>query len=389
MGLRKWFQGWLLNSDGTSSLKDCQFFDLLIETAYKKLAINTAINLIANALVLSRFETYVQGKKVLGKNYYLFNVKPNQNQNATEFIHELVTNILYDNEALVIMMDEDIFIADDWNRKEFAFKENIYTEVVIRGLKLDRAFNESEVYYFKLNNERVVKLIDELYLSYGKLLAAAMNSYKRSNALRSILEIDSQGPLTDEEQKARDDLFNVQFKNFFEAEGGAMLPLSKGLKWVDVKSNSGGNTTSRDVRAIVDDVFDYVATAFHVPKGLLKGDLADVEGQVDSFLMFAVNPIAELLNDGINCKLYTREEYLQRTYLKVNTIMVKYVDPTKMATALDKMFASGLTSIDENRELMGFEPTGEDWAQEHYITKNYQRAEERLNESATKGGEEV
>lgn len=388
MGLSEWFMGWFRNEDGTTSLKDCIIMDLQVETQYKKAAIDTAINLIANALVRSKFHTFEKGKRVRKDNYYLFNVRPNQNQNATEFIHKLVSNLVYNNEALVIMMEKDLYIVDKWEKNEFAFKENIYKKIEFNGLKMERAFNESEVFYFKLNNERIVSVIDSLYNSYGKLLAASMSNYKRGNSMKAIVEIDSGVSLTTEDQEAREDLFNVQFKNFFTAEGGAVLPLSKGLNYKEVKSSSGTNTTSRDIRAVVDDIYDFVSTAFHIPKGLLKGDLADIEAQVDAFLMFTVNPIAELLNDEINRKMYTKEEYLNRTYLKVDTMMVKYVDPTKLAVALDKMLSSGTTNADENRELMGFEPLNEKWSQEYYITKNYQRAEDFMNTSATKGGDE-
>jgi hypothetical protein len=60
-------------------------------------------------------------------------------------------------------------------------------------------------------------------------------------------------------------------------------------------SGSGKNgqpaQNSRDIRAFVDDIFDFTATAFHIPRGLLKGDLADVEKQTDNFLMFRINPL--------------------------------------------------------------------------------------------------
>lgn len=385
MGLINWLRTFL-NPDGTMSLQ-AVVQNLQVETYYKKLAIDSAINLIANALARSKFRTFEKGKNIRGNNYYLFNVKPNINQNATAFYHELVSNLIYDNEALVIMQNDELYIASDWTKTDFAFKDNIYSDVRVSNLKLDKAFNEQEVFYFKLNNDRIVQVIDSLYDSYGKLLSASMGAYKRGNAMKALVEIDSTVSLTDADQEAREDLFNVQFKNFFTAEGGAVLPLSKGLNYKEVKSSSGTNTTSRDIRAVVDDIFDFVATAFHVPKGLLKGDLADVEGQVDSFLMFAVNPIAELLNDEINRKMYSKQDYLNRTYMRVDTMMIKYVDPTKLAVALDKLLSSGTTNADENRELMGFEPLNEKWSQEYYITKNYQRAEDFLNNSTTKGGE--
>ncbi|MDZ5712247.1 phage portal protein [Jeotgalibacillus sp. HH7-29] len=393
MGVFDIFSGWLTSNKTSGSLKDCYIYDLQVETFYKRLAIESSTNLIANAIVRSKFFTYEKGKKKRASNYYLFNVAPNQNQNATQFFHELISNLIYENEALAIMINDQLYIADSWEKTEFTLRENIFNKVKSGTLTFDRSFNESEVLYFKLNNERITEVINGLYKSYGKLLAAGMNNYKRSNAMRGLVEMETLLPQTEEESAAREDLFTNQFKNFFQAEGGAVLPISKGMNYKEVKSSSGSNSTSRDIRAIVDDVIDLVSMAFNVPKGLLKGDLADIEGQVDSFLMFCINPIAELLNDEINRKMYSKADYLDRTYLKVDTTMVKYVDPTSLATALDKMLASGLTNVDENRELAGLEPIGEEWAQKHFITKNYQEVEDYLEngpnvkQTSMRGGE--
>ena len=45
----------------------------------------------------------------------------------------------------------------------------------------------------------------------------------------------------------------------------------------------------------------------------------------------------------------------------------------------DKLIASGMLSVDETRDKAGLIPTGEAWAQSHYITKNY---------TTTQGGEQ-
>lgn len=388
MGFRDWV-GNFLWTDNRLSLKDCSIFELHTKIHYREIAINTAINLIANALVRSKFYTYEKGKRVFKNNYYLFNVAPNMNQNSTEFNHRLVSDLVNNNEVLVVMIDDQMFIADSFVKKEFALRENIYTDVQIGELKLTKSFIESEVLFYKLNNSKMREIIDSLYADYGKLIAASTRSYLRGNAIRGIVDVETTGALTDDQQKARENLFTVQFKNFLEAEGGSILPLTKGLTYTEVKSNSGNGATSRDVRAIIDDMFDIVATALHIPKGLLKGDLADVSGQVDAFLMFCINPIAELINDENNRKIYTKEEYLERTYLRVDTTMVKYVDPTSIATALDKLLSSGTTTIDENRTSIGLEPTNEPWAQEHFITKNYQEIKNYLevNSISARGGD--
>ena len=69
-----------------------------LQLYYKKFAIDSVISLIANALVMSEFQTLENGKEVKKNNYYLLNVEPNKNQNATEFWHEVVSKLIYDNE---------------------------------------------------------------------------------------------------------------------------------------------------------------------------------------------------------------------------------------------------------------------------------------------------
>ncbi|MDW0112214.1 phage portal protein [Sporosarcina saromensis] len=382
MGLRDWFWSFARGPDNTVMLDACSS-ELFVEVFYKKLAIDSSVNLIANALVKSRFRTLEKGKIKKGNIHYLFNVKPNKNQNASEFIHEMTSNLLYDNEVLVVMLDDELYIADDWERKEFAIKENIYSKVTIRNLTLERSFNESEVFYFRLNNENILEVINGLYASYAKLLTAGMNSYKRKNSKKYFAKLGSLFSQQDEDQDDLSEMFSEQFKKFFNAEGDALWPMQEGIELEEAGERSEKDKTdSRDIRAIIDDIFDFVAMAFHIPKGLLKGDVADVSDMTDNFLTFCVNPIAELIGDEINSKMYTKDEYLEGTRLKVDTSLIKAIDITTMANAVDKFLSSGTHNPDENRDMLGLEPLNEEWSKEYYITKNY----ESSNQTA-RGGE--
>lgn len=381
MGLYSFFKKWFspegnLNDQGI-------FIDLAVEYHVKKLAVETCVNLIANTLVRCPIRTFEKGKEIIGNNHYLFNVQPNQNQNASQFFHEFVSKLVHDNECLIVMQNDQLYVADDFDLKEYAFFENTYSNIVVNGYKLNKSFQESEVLYFQLNNKKVKNVIDDLYGSYGKLLSAAMNYYKRSNALRVKLSLKGNFSQDDESQEEREKMFNEQLKRFLEAEGAAALPLQDGITLEELENLSNSGRTSRDIRALVDDIIDFVSMGFLIPKGLIKGDLADVEGQTDNFLMFCIIPIAELIEDEGNRKIYKKDGYLNRDYLKVDTRFLKYVDIVKLATALDKLFSSGTHNTNENRRLVGAEPIDEDWAEEYHITKNYESIKEVL-----KGGEE-
>lgn len=381
MGLYSFFKSFFTPE---GKLSDTIVLDLAVEYYVKRLAVQTCVNLIANTLVRCPIRTYENGKEIFGNNHYLLNVEPNQNQNASQFFHEFVSKLVLDNECLVIMQNEQLYVADSFERKEYAFYENVYKNVVVNDFQLDKQFKESEVLYFELNNKKIKNVIDDLYNSYGKLITAAMNYYKRSNALRVKLKIESSGPQTDEEQANREDMFNSQLKRFLEAEGAAAWPEQDDVTLEELQNLSNSGRTSRDIRALVDDIFDFVSTAFLIPKGLIKGDLADVEGQTDNYIMFCIAPIASQIEDEANRKIYKKDGYLKRNYLRVDTSMIKYTDIVKLATAMDKLISSGTHSANENRMLIGKEPINEDWANEHYITKNYQKAENFFE-----GGEEV
>ncbi|MES9699241.1 phage portal protein [Bacillus sp. LBA3-1-1.1] len=385
MGLIDWIGGWFGNRN--RSLLKSHFYEASIDYFFKKLAVNTCVDLIANTLVRCEFQTFEKGKEVRKGNHYLFNVQPNQNQNASQFMHSLVSHLIYDNECLVIMHNDQLYVADNFSKEEFALRENWYTNVTINDFTFtQKVFKESEVFYFKLNDENIMNVIDGLYGSWGKLITSATNIYKRSNAMRVVVKGDFLRAQTDEMQDQIDAMFNDQFKAFFEADNaGAVFQLQDGYTLDNFSNTSKGNKLdSRDIKALVDDIIDFVSMAFHVPKGMLKGDVVDVSKQTDNFLMFCINPLIELITDEINRKFYTKEEYLGRTYLKVDTSRIKYVDITQLANACDVFFRIGVNSINDILRILGREPIDEEWADMRYVTKNYESVE---NTESLKGGE--
>ena len=351
------------------------------EIYYKEFAIQSCISIIANALVLSEFQTFEKGKKIKKNNYYLLNIEPNINQNSTEFWIEVISKLVYKNECLIVQENNQLFVAESFSVKKFAYYEDVYSNIIIRELPLTRSYLESEVFYLKLSDENIKSLIDGLYVDYSKLLASAMSAYKRSNGRKGILKLKSLFSQTPKNQEIMTDLMNNKFKKYFESDN-AVLPIQEGLDYEESKVQSNIKD-SRDVRAVINDIIDFVAAAFHVPSGIIKGDIAGVAQQTDNFLMFCINPIAKLITSEINRKMYGKENYLQRTYVKVDTQIIRNVDIEKISKSADLLFRIGVNSINDNLVLIGKEPLDEDWANEHYVTKNYQSV---LNPSL-KGGE--
>lgn len=373
-----WFLG-LFDKNNTVSL-DVHVGALATEVFYKELAIQASINLIANTVARSEFRTFEKGKEIKKDNYYLFNVEPNKNKSASKFWRDVIHKLVYDNECLVIQQDNHFYVADSFDTDKYVFKENIYRNIVIQDYRLKDTFTESEVLHFELHNGKIKDIIEKLYNSYGSLITASQKHYKRNNARRGTLTIPTNYPQTDKAQQELQKLLNDKFKRFFDAEGGAVLPLTNGIEYDELENTNGvkGGIEGRDIRAFIDDVFDFVAIGFQIPPQLLRGNVADTDKAVNNFLTFCINPLAELLTDEINRKMYGKKNFIESTYVKLDTSNIRAVDIKDIAGALDVLVRIGAYSVDDCLKYLGMEPLNTDWSKARWMTKNYERIDQRF-----------
>ena len=360
--------------------------DLAAEVYYKELAVQACVNLIANTVARSEFLTYEKGEATKKDNYYLFNVEPNQNKSASKFWRDVVHKLVYDNECLVIQQNDKFYVADSFTVKKFAFKEYIYSNVVVDEYALSGSFVESQVFHFELHDEKIRAVIEGLYDSYKKLIAASQKRYKNSVSRRGKLTVPSNYPQTDKAQADLQTLMSTRFKKFFEADSDAVIPLTNGLAYEELTKDAGTKDSSdnKAIRQYIDDVFDFVAIGFQVPPQLLRGNVADTDKAVNNFLTFCINPLAELITDEVNRKLYGKKAFLERTYVKLDTSRIRAVGIEDVANAMDVLVRIGAYSIDDCLKLLGLEPFDADWSRARWMTKNYSPIEE-----AVKGGENV
>ncbi|MBO0450762.1 phage portal protein [Candidatus Enterococcus murrayae] len=364
----------------TRSLDD-YFYSLKVDYIYRKFAIETCIDLIANAMSKAEFKSYENSKFTKNEMFYRLNVAPNGKTNATEFRKKMIRRLIYYNEVLIVSpsnSSSELFIADSWNVEEYGMKDDIFSQVQINNVVLDREFKESEVIYFEYADEHIRQVVDAYYSAYGKLISSAMNVYKRSNAKRLVMKGNLFRPQDGTAQAEINEMMTAQFKDFMEADNaGSVFQLQEGYTLEDISGNAQSN--SRDIKNLIDDIYEMTSSAFHVPKNLLKGDLSGLSDQVDAFLMFEINFIAELIQDAFNASIYEMDEYLAGNYLRVDTTMIKVVGFKELVEAGDKAIGSGQFTINEMRERDGNDRVDDPRADKIYITKNY--------DDATKGGD--
>lgn len=390
MGIFDWVRAWFGIKEGSKEIKlnsteKQELYSAMAEIQIRELALWTAINLIANSISKCEFKTFYKHEEVKGKEYYLFNVSPNINQSSSQFLKKLISTLLLKNECLVIEENENLLVADSYDTNEYALYENEFTNVKVGDLEFKKTFFMSKVLFFKLSEKNMNSVIAGLYESYGKLISYSMKSYQKSRGNRGTLQISSVAQGKPDFKEKVEDMLNNRFKTFFNADN-AVLPVYEGYKYDELASKTYSSEGTRDIRAMIEDIFDFTAKGLTIPPALLRGDVQGTNDAVDNLLTFCIDPLVDMLQEEINRKRNGYENYVNGTYLSIDTKAIKHVDLLSVSTAIDKLISSGAFTINDIRKLVGETEVKEEWANKHFITKNYSPVENILDIA---GGENI
>ena len=341
--------------------------------AIEDFSIQMAINMLAGLIAKCEFCTYIKGKKKKADEYYLWNVEPNVNQNSSQFMQELISRLLFFNEALVVEVGGQLIIAEDFTQNEYAVYPNSFTGVTRGTLKFDKTFYMPDVLYFKLNNQDIRALLSQLMDGYSDLLNMAVRKYKRAGGRKGVAKIDRTNGGDKKFQEQLKNLFNHKFKAYFEAEN-AVVDLPKGVEYQEITGEGSKKSTSevKDISDITKEAMSRTAQAFRMPPALLQGDIADMEKVVDELLTVCVDPLADLIQTEINRKRYGKTAFLAGTYLRVDTTCIKHIDIFSIANQADKLISDSIYNVDEIREKIGDAPLNTWWSKQYVRTKNYE-----------------
>lgn len=384
---------WLIGKTATETSSgtdvDCRIFiELAQEYALRELAFESCVNMIANALGKCEFKTYQGGKEIKGGEYYTWNIEPNPNQNSTAFLHKLINRLYRDNEALVISTigpggREYLNVADSFRQLHaYPVKENQYQNVVVGDKTYPQTFLESDVLHLKLNNRDIKKVLDAMYSTYSKMIAASEKAfgYEFGQHWKVHLDRSPQGDEEFEEQFAK--ILEKQIKPFLQNDN-AVLQEYNGYDFQNMAPAS--KSTSRDIRALYDDIFDFTARAFHIPTVLLSGEIAGTSDAFTRWLTLCIDPLCDQLQEEANRKRYGYYAWKQGNYLRIDTSSLIHFDMFAQAGNVDKLVSSGVFTVNMILEAAGIPPIDEAWANEHFITKNYAPIAEVLK--SLEGGE--
>lgn len=387
MGLTSWLGEHIFKSKmvKAEAIGEESIGEIYAELFVRELAFWACVNLMAKTVSKCEFKTFYRGKEIKGDEYFLWNYSPNKNQSSTVFLNQLISTLYRENEVLIVEASGSgqLLVAEGYQHEKFALQDDVFKGVTARGFTFSREFYQPDVLFVRLNEQNMRPIINGVYACYEKLLNYGMKAYQKSRGMKGTLEVDAAMSGTEEERKKLDELFGNSFKTFAQAEN-SVLRLNKGLKYNSL-TLPGKNEGTRDIRAMIDDVFDITAKGFGIPPALLSGKVAGTEDAVDDFLTFAVDPLVKLLETEINRKRYSKREISEGSCIKINTRAIKHIDVMDAPAGIEKLISSGVYCVNDIRILLGEPIIDEPWAWQHYITKNFEEIAGALH--GLKGGE--
>ena len=351
------------------------FWEAAQEFQIRNLCYNVCKDMIANAMGRCEFKIYRNGKEYRGNEYYLWNIEPNANQNSSAFIHKLIDRLYDDGETLIIATKggsakEQIVVADSFSMLDTSpEKPNVYTGVTVGSYTYGENFSENEVMHLILPNPDVKKIIDGMYSCYYQMVDAAVKAYTWGQGQHWKVHVNQVTQGAEGWAATFQEMIQAQIKPFIESNG-AILPEFDGYNYEDVGGKNRAGSNTRDIKALIDDIFSFTAKAMLVPAVLVDGKVEATGDANSRFLTYCIDPLCDQLHEESTRKRFGLEEWKRGNYMQVDSSGIIHFDLFANAANVEKLVGSGVFTINDILLAVGRAPINEEWANKHFMTKN-------------------
>lgn len=367
-------------------------FDILLGKKNKSDYIYTlaeahAIDLIAKTIAKCEIQIFAQNRntqkieETKDDTYWRLNLQPNYNENGTMFLYKLVTKLLTNQSALIVI-NKDIsnskllYVADDFNCNDTILYGKIFSNVTVsdnegNSLKLHKNYSLEDSIYYSLKNSNLTTAKESFKTNSAKILNTISKNFLKVNTPKwrlkfpgtqpTMIDIETKQPITYDKYKEK-------VTEGLLSEDEAIVMLSEAFELMNL--NKDNNKNLDDYKEEIKQIGDTVASNWNIPLSIFHANKTEKSTGNEDFITFAVDPYFELLEDGFNISLVGKKDYLKGEYIKFNRTNLNHRDIIDSANGIDKLTADGF-SRNEINKLLRLPRIDEAWADEHNLTKNY------------------
>lgn len=377
-------------SDTNPTPAEAQVIDDLAACQWMEVARAVMVSYVVAAIQRSEIVFRTDGTRSYDRDAWLWNVSPNPNQSRAEFISCLLTRLLRETgDALVVPVrrrgETHLYLADGFTPEPHPGGKDVFANIVIEGSSevVRRSLPADSVYYFRIDSDSSwMQLMCNMDALYDQLGASVAQALVDSNGRKFVLHLDQDINGTEQQRGAIENYIKGNLKSFIRSSN-VVLPMYRGMTIERMGSGPTGaissvNAATQQTTAIRKDMFDTAAACCRIPAAFLEGNTNNFEQLLESFLTFAVDPIAKgVIAEEITRKTFTQEQWSAskgETGVTVDTTHVRHIDLFGAADKVAKLIGSSIDSPNEIRRFTGQEPIPETWADGYQMTKNNEAA---------------
>ncbi|WP_438774429.1 phage portal protein [Enterococcus sp. DIV0755b] len=341
----------------------------------KKMAIDSVLNFVGRTMSTVQFK-FTKDKKAIRSPWdYILNVRPNKDMSATLFWQKFIYKLMFDNEVLVVLSDDNqLLIADDFYREEYALYDDQFKNVIVKDYEFKRSFLMEDVIYLQYNNEQLEKFTDGLFNDYGELFGRMIEISMRNNQIRGSVSVETTGSFNDDEKDSR----KQRLQNFidkiyksFRTSSVAIVPKMKGFEYEEYTNKMGVSNQSLDeLDRMKKSLINDVARMIGVPPALIMAENAELDSNLDAYRKLCLAPLIRKLADELSAKLISKSEYEAGQRIEVLNVLSPNI--FDLSEAIDKIVSSGAFYVDEVRNEAGYDDLPDDEGKQRLRTKNYE-----------------
>lgn len=373
------------NSNGEYvSVFDVFFGKSNLENYIYTLAEAHAIDIIARTIAKCEIQTFEMKNNKIQENrgelYWTLNIQPNYIETGTKFIYKLLTKLLIDGTALILINQLPnknlLYVAETYNSNNKILTGKTFSNITIEddegnSINLNKIYDSNNTIYYSLKNSRLKTASENFKINTAKLLKASQKSFIKSNTTKWKLK--SPGPqfaLKDAEtnEVITREAYKEKMTEGLMSDEDAIVLLSEYFNLENLTQNNSKSLT--DFEGIFKKIGDTVAQKWNIPLDIFYASKTEKSTGTDDFVTMALDIYFELLEDGFNSSLVGKQDYLKGEYVKFNRLNINHRDLIDKASGWDKLISNGF-SFNQLSKFLGLPTIDEDWANEHYITKNY------------------
>lgn len=337
-----------------------------------------AAGMIAKAIAKSEIVLTQGEKRRKDKAYYRLNIRPNDNETATDFWFNVARELVSTGDCVVVRMQNGKYYrANSYQMDDYVLFSKTYSHIVLTDgyneISLRYGVSSDDILHFRYSTDKLRVFTDNVLNNLNDALNAVHSLETIANTPLLKFKVDANLQFrrrTADGKEVKLTLDNVldEFKQKIDGKKLAILTEQTGtsLEFMDVKKQ----VTAAEVASLAETINKECAAAYDIPLGVFNGQITEQSDATNEFITYAVSPVAEVINDTLNAKLVGEADYIRGERAFVWLAHFKHIDVIDAANSLDKLRAIGFT-LDEIFEMVGYPALNTEFSTKRALTKNY------------------